>query len=157
MVKHLYVAPAKGAAPRAVDVVDAIAGRGLEGDRYAEPRNRKDPTHEVTLIEAESIAAFTRETGLAMAPHGPRRNVVTEGVRLNGLVGRRFRVGEALLEGLELCEPCGKFARATHREALKFFVGRGGLRARIVAGGVIRVGDPIGELPPAAWQARSEA
>lgn len=146
MIRHIFLAPLKGAPSRPVPHVEALAGAGLEGDRYAEPRNRKDPTHEVTLIEAESIEAFTRETGLAMAPHAPRRNLVTEGVRLNDLVGRRFRVGEAVLEGLELCEPCGKFARATHREALKFFVGRGGLRARIVTGGVIRVGDRVDEV-----------
>jgi MOSC domain-containing protein YiiM len=68
---------------------------------------------------------------------------VTRGVRLNDLVGRRFRVGEALLEGVELCEPCRLFAQRTHPEVLRFFAGRGGLRARIVAGGVVRPGDAI--------------
>ena len=146
MIRHIFVAPLKGAPARSLDLVDALAGVGLEGDRYAEARNRDDPSNEVTLIEAECIEAFTRETGLAMAPHAPRRNLVTEGVRLNALVGQRFRVGAAVLEGLELCEPCGKFARTTHRQALKFFVGRGGLRARIVTGGVIRVGDGVEQV-----------
>jgi MOSC domain-containing protein YiiM len=142
-VRHIFVAPAKNAPAKSVPLADALAGQGLEGDRYAEARNRKAPDHEVTFIEVEAIEAFTAATNLAMTPAMPRRNVVTEGVRLNPLVGKRFRVGEAVFEGLELCEPCGKFARSTHREALKFFVGRGGLRARIVQGGVFRVGDPL--------------
>lgn len=122
---------------------EALAGAGLEGDRYAEARNRKSPDHEVTFIELEALHAFTAATNLAMTPAMPRRNIVTEGVRLNDLVGKRFRIGEATFEGLDLCEPCGKFARSTHREALKFFVKKGGLRARIVNGGLVRVGDPI--------------
>jgi MOSC domain-containing protein YiiM len=143
MIRHIFVAPLKGAPASASTNGTAFAGQGLEGDRYAEARNRTAPDHEVTFIELEAIEAFTRATNLAMTPAMPRRNIVTEGVRLNALVGKRFRVGEAVFEGLELCEPCGKFARRTHREALKFFVGRGGLRARIVAGGVVKVGDAL--------------
>ena len=142
-VRHIFIAPLKGAPAKEVSHVEALAGEGLEGDRYAEARNRKDPGHEVTLIELESIRAFTARTNLAMTPAMPRRNIVTEGVRLNPLVGKRFRIGEALLEGIELCEPCGKFQRRTHREALRFFVGRGGLRARIVEGGQVSVGDAV--------------
>ena len=73
----------------------------------------------------------------------PRRNIVTQGIELNGLVGRRFRVGEALFEGAELCEPCTLFARRTHREVLKYLKGRGGLRVTVVEGGAFRVGDLI--------------
>jgi MOSC domain-containing protein YiiM len=64
-------------------------------------------------------------------------------VRLNALVGRRFPVGGAVFEGLELCEPCRLFAKRTHSEVLEFFRGKGGLRARIVSGGIINVGDAI--------------
>ncbi|QJR15294.1 MOSC domain-containing protein [Usitatibacter palustris] len=143
MIRHIFIAPLKDAPAKSVEHVEALEEQGLEGDRYAEARNRKTPDCQVTFIELEEIAAFTAQTGLAMAPESPRRNIVTEGVRLNPLVGKRFRIGEALLEGLELCEPCGKFMRNTHREALKFFVHRGGLRARIVTGGQLRVGDKI--------------
>lgn len=142
-VRHIFVAPLKGAPMKSLPHVEALQGEGLEGDRYAEARNRSAPDHEVTLIELEAVRDFCAKTHLAMTPEMPRRNLVTEGVRLNDLVGRRFRIGEATFEGLELCEPCGKFARRTHREALKFFVHRGGLRARIVAGGVLRVGDSV--------------
>jgi MOSC domain-containing protein YiiM len=125
--------------------VEALMDAGLTGDRYTEAKNRRSPDYQVTLIELENIEAFSQATGLLLAPETPRRNIVTRGVRLNNLCGKRFRVGRALFEGLELCEPCNLFATRTHREVLKFFVGKGGLRARIVSGGLIRVGDSISE------------
>jgi MOSC domain-containing protein YiiM len=128
---------------KSVVSVDAVASEGLRGDRYAQARNRRAPDYEITLIELEHIEAFSRETGLALTPEMPRRNIVTSGVRLNDLCGNRFSVGAAILEGLELCEPCGLFAKRTHREVLKFFVGKGGLRARIIESGQVRVGDSV--------------
>ena len=143
MIRHIFIAPVKNAPAKSVEQVEALEDEGLEGDRYAEARNRETPDCQVTFIELEAIRAFTEQTRLAMTPESPRRNIVTEGVRLNPLVGKRFRIGEALFEGVELCEPCGKFARNTHREALKFFVHRGGLRAHILSGGLLRVGDEV--------------
>ena len=143
MIRHIFVAPLKGSPMKPLVQAEAIAGQGLEGDRYAEARNRKGGEHDITFIELEAIREFSAKTHLAMTPEMPRRNVVTEGVRLNDLVGKQFRVGEAIFEGVELCEPCGRFSRRTHREALKFFVHRGGLSARIVEGGLIRVGDAL--------------
>ena len=145
IVRHIFVAPLKNAPQRSVDLADALQDQGLEGDRNARPG--REPAAQLTLIEGEHIAAFEKATGYAMQPSEPRRNIVTAGVRLNALVGKRFRVGEALCEGLMLCEPCRKFQRATHPEVLRFFAGKGGLRARIVAGGIIRVGDAISEAP----------
>lgn len=143
-VAHIFVAAARGEPMTSLEEAEAIAGRGLSGDRYADPGNRSSPGGQVTLIELEHIEAFSRELGLPLAPDGPRRNLVTRGVRLNGLVGERFRVGEVQLEGMKLCEPCRLFAERTHSEVLKFFVHKGGLRARIVEGGTIRLGDPVG-------------
>jgi MOSC domain-containing protein YiiM len=144
-ITHIFVAPARGAPMHSLTAVEAVSGEGLRGDRYADARNRRGADCQVTLIELESIEAFSRETGLPLSPDGPRRNLVTCGIRLNDLCGRRFAVGGAVFEGLELCEPCSLFAKRTHREALKFFVRRGGLRARIVSGGAIRVGDGVGD------------
>ena len=146
-IEHIFVAPAKGAPAVSVASVEAITGQGLAGDRYMQSKNRRGPDYQVTLIEVEHIEAFTAATNLALTPAMPRRNIVTRGVRLNDLVGKRFAVGEAVLEGIELCEPCGRFAKLTHREVLAFFVGKGGLRARIVTGGALRVGDPVGSVP----------
>ena len=145
-VAHIFIAAARGAPAETLSSVEAIAGRGLEGDRYWVKHKR--PADEVTLVELETIEAFTHATGLALAPEGPRRNLVTRGVRLNDLMGKRFFVGGALLEGLEPCEPCKLFASRTHGEILAFFKGRGGLRARIVTSGTIRVGDAIAEERP---------
>jgi len=125
--------------------VEALTGAGLTGDRYSEAKNRRSPDYQVTFIELENIEAFAQATGLPLTPDMPRRNIITSGIRLNGLCGKRFIVGGARFEGLELCEPCSLFAKRTHREVLRFFVGKGGLRARIVSGGEIRVGDAIEE------------
>ena len=123
--------------------VEALTDGGLSGDRYAEAKNRRAPDYQVTLIELENIEAFMAETGLALTPGQPRRNIVTSGVNLNLLCGKRFKIAAVVFEGLELCEPCSLFAKTTHREILKFFVGKGGLRAMIVAGGGIHVGDRV--------------
>ena len=127
--------------------VEARAGAGLAGDRYAEAKNRRSPDYEVTLIESENIEAFVKATGHALTPEMPRRNIVTSGVRLNDLLGRRFSVGPAVFEGLELCEPCSLFAKRTYSEVLAFFRGKGGLRARIISAGVLSVGDAVNWIP----------
>ena len=138
---RIFVAPLKGAPMRELAVADALPGQGLEGDRKVGPG--REPAAQLTLIEAEHVEAFAAATGYAMRLDQPRRNVVTRGVRLNDLLGKRFRVGEALCEGIELCEPCGKFQRLTHPEVRRFFKGKGGLRAAILEGGLIRPGDAV--------------
>ena len=144
-VAHIFVASKRGAPMSAQQSVEALTEAGLTGDRYSEAKNRRSPDYQVTFIELENIQAFTQATGLPLTPGMPRRNIITSGIRLNGLCGKRFKVGRARFEGLELCEPCSLFARRTHREVLQFFVGKGGLRARIVSGGEICVGDAIEE------------
>lgn len=135
---HIFIAPKHGAAMQSVERVEALADAGLRGDRYT--------GRQVTFIELENIEAFTRSTGLALAPDMPRRNIVTQGIRLNELCGRRFRIGGAIFEGVELCEPCSLFARRTHREILDFFPQKAGLRARVISAGEIRVGEAIENL-----------
>ena len=125
--------------------VEALSDSGLRGDRYADVNLRKSPDYQITLIEIENIEAFACASGLSLAAHEPRRNLVTIGVNLNSLLGKRFFVGEVELEGLELCEPCATFARYTHPDVIPFFIHKGGLRARIIHGGVVRVGDQVTE------------
>src|SRR5687767_2650475 len=95
------------------DEVKAIAGVGLEGDRYATRNGKYSDTpgtgREVTLVEREAIAAV-RADGLDLADHETRRNLLTEGVPLNHLVGRTFRVGDVVLRGVRLAEPCSYLA-----------------------------------------------
>ncbi len=126
-----------------VEEVRAESGRGLEGDTYFREDGGLNPEQEITLVEIEAIEAFREETGLPFGIDETRRNVVTRGVGLNGLVGKEFRVGEATLRGVEPCHPCQHLERLTRPGVLKGFADRGGLRARIVSGGTIRVGDPV--------------
>ena len=121
IVECIFVAPNRGAPMVEVTAVEAVAGEGLKGDRYLEAANRRWPDYQITFIEAENIEAFTRDTGVAMSPGMPRRNVVTRNVSLNELVGARFRVGSVVLEGLELCEPCRLIANRTHKDTLTWF------------------------------------
>jgi MOSC domain-containing protein YiiM len=123
-----------------VKEVRAVAGKGLEGDRYFA---HAKPDSQVTLIEAEAVEALTHESGVELKPGDARRNIVTRGVALNHLVEREFRVGEVTLRGIRLCEPCAHLAGLTAQKVLPGLVHRGGLRAQILNDGVIRAGDII--------------
>ena len=144
-VRHIFVAAECGSPMLSLEEVEAVTDIGLRGDRYAQAQNRKSADYQLTLIELENIEAFVQASGLPLAPHEPRRNLVTVGVRLNELCGEHFLVGSVELEGLELCEPCGTFAKRTHPQVVRHFVHKGGLRCRIIRGGVIRVGDAIAQ------------
>jgi MOSC domain-containing protein YiiM len=129
-----------------------VPGKGLEGDRYFNKAGtfsaQHQPHREVTLIEIEALEALRRDHGIELNPGESRRNVVTRGVPLNHLVGHEFRVGEVALRGLLLCEPCSHLAQLTQPGVLPALVHRGGLRAQVVSGGMIRVGDAVEEGGP---------
>jgi MOSC domain-containing protein YiiM len=151
-VAAIYVAPKSGADMTPTDAVNAVAGRGFEGDRYFEKLGKysdiPEPGRQVTLVEIEAIEAVQREHGIAITPGDARRNVVTRGVSLNDLVGKEFRVGDATLVGVELCEPCAHLVSLIgDKKVLRALVHRGGIRADIVSSGPIQVGDPV--VPPA--------
>lgn len=135
--------------PKSLAQVEAVAGRGLEGDRYSTSTGhwsgRPGVSREVTLIEIEAIEALAQEKSLQLAPGDARRNLVTRGVPLNHLVGREFQVGVVRLHGTRLCEPCQYLEELTAQGVLTGLLHRGGLRADIVHGGTIRVGDVITE------------
>jgi MOSC domain-containing protein YiiM len=129
-----------------VDEVRAEPGRGLEGDRYWKRQGtfwKAAADREVTLIESEVLESLAAEAGITIEGRDARRNLATRGVRLNELVNRRFRVGEVTLAGIRLCEPCSHLEQLAGRPLRPLLAGRGGLRAGIVTGGVIRVGDAI--------------
>jgi MOSC domain-containing protein YiiM len=134
-----------------VDEARAVAGRGLEGDRYHDGKgfysNRPGPMREVTLIEEETIEALKRDHDLILDPGETRRNIMTRGAPLNHLVGREFRVGDATLRGVKLGEPCKHLVDVSgKRTLLPTLVHRGGLHAQILDSGVIRAGDQVEEL-----------
>ncbi|MEX2457558.1 MAG: MOSC domain-containing protein [Actinomycetota bacterium] len=102
------------------------------------------PHREVTFIEREAVEAAERDEGVAIPPERTRRNVLTEGVALNHLVGREFSVGEVRFLGIKLSEPCGHMEKLSGvAGARKALIHRGGLRARVLNEGILRVGDPI--------------
>jgi MOSC domain-containing protein YiiM len=119
-----------------VGSVAALAGKGLHGDRHFCADGAK-PGQALTLIEAEAL----EDAGLTGAQS--RRQVVVRGVRLNDLVGKRFRVGDVECAGVELCEPCLHLQQLTRPGIIKDLIHRGGLNADILTDGQIRVGDRI--------------
>ncbi len=150
-VVSIQIAPVAAAPMVTLEHVEAVAGKGLAGDRYFHRvgtySERAGSGRQVTLIEAEAIEAIARDAGIEIAPAASRRNLTTRGVPLSHLVGRRFRLGDVLLEGTRLCEPCAHLEGLTTPGVLKGLVHRGGLRADIVVGGVIRVGDVVRPEP----------
>lgn len=149
----IYVAPKKTAMLEGMAQVEAVAGRGLAGDRYF----RRDgtfsatdgPDREVTLIEREALEALRRDHGISLKDGESRRNLITRGVPLNHLVGVTFRVGAVVLRGLRLCEPCGHLERLTRKGVESGLAHRGGLRAQILQGGVLQIGAAIAPVATA--------
>lgn len=131
----------------AIDECTVVKGAGIEGDRYAAKAGtfsrKPGDGREVTLIELEALEALERDYGIALSPHETRRNILTQGVALNHLVGRTFKVGAVVLRGTRLCEPCGHLEKLTRAGVREGLIHRGGLRADVVEGGRIRVGDAI--------------
>lgn len=126
---------------------NAIAGMGLEGDRYYTRTGTYSKVHdesrEVTFIEAEALEALARDYHVELTGAESRRNITTGGVALNHLVGKEIRVGEAVFRGIRLCEPCTHLEGVSGKQARKGLIHRGGLRAQIVRSGRICVGDEI--------------
>ncbi len=125
----------------------ALAGRGLEGDRYtrlaAEGSSEVTSDRDLTLIEGEQIELLATDHGIFLDPGETRRNVTTRGIRLNSLVGRRFRIGPVECEAMALCEPCLELVAMLGKPVLKPLVHRAGVTARILTDGEIAVGDDI--------------
>lgn len=144
-VTAIHLAPGFGEPVHPVERVEAVAGTGLVGDRYFEPG--AEPARQLTLVEAEELQRLADEHGIALPPGGSRRQLTTTGVRLNDLVGRRFRVGPVECRGIELCEPCNDLRKATGEPGLlRAFVHRAGLNAELVTSGEIAVGDAVTPL-----------
>lgn len=150
----IYISRQKAVPLRPLRQVQAVPGRGLEGDRYyyrAGTFSKKNtPDREVTFIEEEALKSLRAKGGPRLRPEQSRRNLLTRGVPLNHLVGRNFRVGKALFQGLKLCEPCGHLEKLSVPGAKKGLIHRGGLRARILHGGTLRIGDTIRPARPVA-------
>jgi hypothetical protein len=139
VIEALVLAPAAEAPVRLVREALAIAGQGLQGDRYADGTGTFGsgrPGSALTLVDAAVLDSFDRELD-------HRRNVVVRGTDLNALVGRGFMLGAVRCRGRRLCEPCAHLDRLNDGGVLRPLVHRGGLRADILEGGAIHVGDRL--------------
>jgi MOSC domain-containing protein YiiM len=141
-VEGIYIAAEHGELPEPVESVRALTGRGLEGNRYFFDGAAPSGTA-LTLIAAEAVEAMEREHGISIEPRESRRNVVTRGIDVNELVGKRFRVGDVECLGVELCEPCTTLQAMTKPGVIKGLAHRGGLNADILSDGAISVGDAV--------------
>jgi MOSC domain-containing protein YiiM len=151
-VEALALAEAATSPMRLVETALAVAGRGLAGDRYAAKAGTFTPAHgpgvgyDLTLVQAEVLDGLLLDRDLRLGYAEARRNVVTRGIDLNALVGRRFRIGDAECLGQRLCEPCSHLERLTTKGVLRGLIHRGGLRADVLTGGSISVGASIVSL-----------
>ncbi len=124
----------------------AIEGEGIAGDRYAMGKgkySRSPGGREVTLFENETILALKQEHGIELRPQEHRRNLTTEGIRLDDLIGKTFKIGDVILEGLRSCRPCRYLNVMSKKQVFTHLTDRSGIYARIVSGGTLRCGDEI--------------
>jgi len=125
-----------------VSSIQVLANQGIVGDRHFKEFN--DPYNQLTLIESENIDNYNIKHGLEIPYVNFRRNIVTKGVRLNDLVGKRFTVGEVKLEGIDLCRPCRHLAETLNQDnIIKEFLRKGGLRCHILSSAILKIGDKI--------------
>lgn len=144
VVEWLGVRPARLAPMRASEAVTLTPGEGVEGDHY---RSATQGARQVTVIAAEHLAAIGSFLGQGNAPPGLlRRNIVVRGINLAALKARRFRLGRALLECSGECHPCSKMERLLGAGGYNAVRGHGGVTARVLEGGEVRLGDLLAPL-----------
>jgi MOSC domain-containing protein YiiM len=142
-VVGIFLTSEHGELPESVDRARALAGKGLEGNRYFYANGGAPDGRALTLIAAEALEALEQETNIVLSAAETRRNVLTRGIDVNALVGKRFRVGDVECLGVELCEPCTHLQSMTQPGVIKGLVHRAGLNADILNDGEIAVGDAV--------------
>ena len=125
-----------------VNSIEVIANKGVVGDRHFDDYN--DPYNQLTLIEAENIDYYNTRYNLNIPYKDFRRNIVTKGIELNNLIGKKIKIGSVEVEGVDLCRPCRHLTEVLDQNnILKEFLRRGGLRCQILNSSKINLGDPI--------------
>ena len=125
-----------------VNSINVVANKGILGDRHFQEFN--DPFNQLSLIESENIDYYNIKYGLNIPYKDFRRNIITKGVKLNNLVGKKFHIGEVKVEGIDLCRPCRHLCEVLHQDnIIKEFLRRGGLRCQILSSSSIEVGNKI--------------
>ncbi len=146
-VAHLHLSHRAFLPMRSMPSISLVVGHGIEGDRYARGSgfysHKPEEGRQVTFFEEETLDALRRDHVVELSPAEHRRNVTTRGVPLNHLVGRRFRVGCAVVEATRLSVPCRHIEEVTGKEIFNLLLNRSGLNARILVGGLVEVGDAV--------------
>ncbi len=148
-VVSLYISEFASAPMIEQNQVELEAGKGIVGDRYYNGNGTFSeklaglPDVELTLIESEAVEQFNKEHGYSFSAGDFRRNIVTKGIRLNDLEGKVFQIGSVRLRGVRLCEPCAHLAGILTSDIMPAMVHKTGLRAQIVSGGRLSVGDDV--------------
>ena len=125
-----------------VKSIDVLANQGILGDRHFQEFN--DPFNQLSLIESENIDYYNSKYGLNISYIDFRRNIITKGIQLNNLVGKKLQIGKVELEGIDLCRPCKHLSEVLNQDnIIKEFLRRGGLRCQILSSSNISVGDQI--------------
>lgn len=145
-VEGIFTTTAASAPMSAHHEIRALAGAGLDGDRYVLGTgfySDGQDGRQLTLIEAEDLEQLERVHGVRLSQLECRRNLVTRGIALPDLIGQRFRVGEVVCEGIRACPPCNHLEELTRPGPLRGLARSGGIRAHVLTDGVIRVGDEV--------------
>ena len=151
-IEYIYLAKDKRRAVERIDKATLEAGKGMVGDRYhqlAEARLAKDlpaMQNHVSLVEREALDKFLSTHSLTHDYGKFRRSIITSGVNLNALVGKHFKLGGAVLFGVELCAPCAYLASIIHPAVLTDLALSAGLRATVIKSGKIKLGDALAEI-----------
>ena len=125
-----------------VNSIEVLANKGIVGDRHFHDFN--DPYNQLSLIESENIDYYNIKYGLDIPYVNFRRNIVTKGIQLNDLIGKKFTIGNVEVEGIDLCRPCKHLTEVLNQSnILKEFLRRGGLRCQILSSSKINIGDKI--------------
>ena len=140
---NIFVCSSKGEQMSSKTTAQLLKDRGIEGDRYCLSNVKDGFDSAITLIEVEALEGLQNDYNVELTANQTRRNLLTQNVPLNHLIGKEFKVGNVRLLGVELCEPCASLERRTQKGVLKGLLHRGGLRAAILDDGQIAVGDLI--------------
>ncbi len=146
-IEYLHLCPRAFLPMRSVSSLHLIAGQGIEGDRYSLSSgfysHKPEEGRQVTLFEIETLEALKRDHNIDFAPHEHRRNITVRGVPLNHLVGKRFWVGQVLLESTRLSTPCKHLEEITGKPVFDPLINRSGLNCKILQGGIVHLNDII--------------
>ena len=148
-VENIFITKTRREQPHEIEAAKLEAGKGIVGDRYHERAleflavGDQVPSNHISVISKEELAGFLERNNAEIDYADFRRNVLTSGIDLRELIGRQFKLGSALCQGIEDCDPCVFLAATVHRSVLPEMKEKAGLRAIILEDGDLKIGDTI--------------